>query len=935
MIIIKNLNKQYGKQVVLDNISFTLPDRGLVVIYGPSGCGKTTLLNCLSGLLDFSGEISIDNKYINQCNENELNEYRLKNVGFIFQDFKLFENETAANNILLPLHIMSDEDNETKNRKCESLLRIVGIKNKKNIIVNKLSGGEKQRVAIARSLINNPKIILADEPTGALDSQTSLDIMNILKNVSKKSLIVIVSHDEELTKKYADIIIKMKDGKIIDFINQNVENYNKPIIIEKTMYSEKKPKIPLSFLIHHAYLAMKQKKWRTLICNFITSLGLIGAGFSIILSSSISSNIKQAYSSLIDQSKIMVSLKEDNSNYGLYSGSFYEAIDLKNKYSEYIYDVGVDYIADFENFFPDVNCIALTNTFYYRPIEGISARHINEYKWLDVNPPMTFYPEKVDSLNEDEVVLGLSINMINDICYALQIERTVTSLSHYLIDNELKIYFDLANDSWQYSDQQLVTVKAFSLEKNPCIYHYDHLWNEYMLETRMRFPTSDNISSKDYYPWVMKKIPYLELNVESEVFLKHALYQEDFEPYLLEIANTKYFPWLYVGVEPKEVSRIMFLANTLDNIPLRYIKAFQEVANDVINPIYGTAGGYSIYPQSLMMGFSNYMYFSTSIDSLNEIIDINTSLNLEGNEKSVLPEDVLCGHYSQNFNNGVNFSPIKNNLFSGRLPESDDEIVLSKSMWEKLIQNNTSKDNIIHISFVINESMTSDGHMKRDFKTVDLEVTGLIEDERYLIYQNSDWLITFFQTRLGVSSYFLGVNSIALDTIDESQIEATIAKLSTAFPRYSIINPLGEINASIDRICSYIQIALLCFSIIAILISILILTISNYLHVIESRKEIGLARCLGVNKKEAKKFLYSHSFLLCLVSFILSIIELIGLSIFISYIISHQLGGGFIFSFNIYSILLMLGIALSVSLLSSLIMGRSINKIEPLEAIKT
>ena len=727
----------------------------------------------------------------------------------------------------------------------------------------------------------------------------------------------------------------MKDGKIIDFINQNVENYNKPIIIEKTMYSEKKPKIPLSFLIHHAYLAMKQKKWRTLICNFITSLGLIGAGFSIILSSSISSNIKQAYSSLIDQSKIMVSLKEDNSNYGLYSGSFYEAIDLKNKYSEYIYDVGVDYIADFENFFPDVNCIALTNTFYYRPIEGISARHINEYKWLDVNPPMTFYPEKVDSLNEDEVVLGLSINMINDICYALQIERTVTSLSHYLIDNELKIYFDLANDSWQYSDQQLVTVKAFSLEKNPCIYHYDHLWNEYMLETRMRFPTSDNISSKDYYPWVMKKIPYLELNVESEVFLKHALYQEDFEPYLLEIANTKYFPWLYVGVEPKEVSRIMFLANTLDNIPLRYIKAFQEVANDVINPIYGTAGGYSIYPQSLMMGFSNYMYFSTSIDSLNEIIDINTSLNLEGNEKSVLPEDVLCGHYSQNFNNGVNFSPIKNNLFSGRLPESDDEIVLSKSMWEKLIQNNTSKDNIIHISFVINESMTSDGHMKRDFKTVDLEVTGLIEDERYLIYQNSDWLITFFQTRLGVSSYFLGVNSIALDTIDESQIEATIAKLSTAFPRYSIINPLGEINASIDRICSYIQIALLCFSIIAILISILILTISNYLHVIESRKEIGLARCLGVNKKEAKKFLYSHSFLLCLVSFILSIIELIGLSIFISYIISHQLGGGFIFSFNIYSILLMLGIALSVSLLSSLIMGRSINKIEPLEAIKT
>ena len=328
------------------------------------------------------------------------------------------------------------------------------------------------------------------------------------------------------------------------------------------------------------------------------------------------------------------------------------------------------------------------------------------------------------------------------------------------------------------------------------------------------------------------------------------------------------------------------------------------------------------------------MYFSFSLDSLTEVIDINTSLNIDNNEKSVLPDDVLCGHYSQSFNNGVNFSVIKNNLLSGRFPESVDEIVISTNMMKTLKSQNIEYTDDIHIAYTIRESNLDDGRVKRDFKTLDLKVVGLIEDEKNYIYQYSDWLITFFQTRLGISSYNLGINNISLDTSDERNIDDTISKLKRAFPNYSIVNPLSEINASIDRICSYIQIALLCFSSIAIVISIMILTISNYLHIIESRREIGLARCLGVNKKEAKKFLYSHSFLLCVISFILSALELIVASIFISYIVSHELGGSFVFSFDIRAILLMLLVATIVSIFSSLFMARSINKIEPLEALK-
>lgn len=936
MINVRKVNKTYGNQHVLKDVDFSLPRYGLVVIYGPSGCGKTTLLNCLSALLPFEGDIEIDGSHIRDLSEKEKNTFRLKNIGFVFQDFKLFENETVINNVLFPIEVLSNASPETKQRKSNELLKLVGLKNKEKQLVNKLSGGEKQRVAIARALINNPKVILADEPTGALDSKTATDIMTILEKVSTKSLVVIVSHDEELTKKYADQIIEMKDGVVDKISYQSKREHETYLPIEKTRFSEKKPAIPASFLFHHASSSMKQKKWRTMICNGVTSLGLIGVGLAITLSSSISSNIKKAYTSLIDDSKVMISLKDENQSiYGLYAGSYYEAMDLKNKYPKYINDIGIDYFANFESYFQTINCIALADTDYYYPVEGISARHINEFKWLDVEPPSTMYPEHIDELEDDEVVLGLTINMINDICFGLRIERTVTSLSNYLKRNTLKMYFDLANSDWMYDDQQLFTVKGFSLEKNPAIYHYNHTWNEYMLEEQMRFPTSDSVNTADRLPWIMKKVYYFQINGDNADFISMARKQKDFDPYLLEIANASYFPWLYAGSDTKDINRILFFANTLKNIPERFVNIFQEVSDELSNPIFGTYGGYSIFPSSLMMGFSNYMYFSYNEDSLTEVIDINTSLNTEANQQSILPDDVLSGHYSQSMNGGVNFAILPNELYLGRRPNNVDEIIVSTGMMKKLTGETGLNSPFLHLAYTISEQVTPDGQVHRDFKTIDVEVVGLVDSSKNYIYQESDWVITFFQSRLGVSSYYLGINTIAMDVKHEKNMDAVVAKLSRAFLDYSVVNPLADINESIDTVCGYIQIALACFSIIAILISVLLLTISNYLHILESRKEIGLARCIGVQKSEAKKFLYSHSLIMCLSSFGLSSVELIVVSIIISYLLGNEFGSGFVFSFNPLSLVMMLVLSATISIFSSVIMANVVGRIAPLEALKS
>ena len=315
MIKLSNVTKSYDGRAVLKCISHDFPRKGISVIYGPSGCGKTTLLNCIAGLTSFYGAIQINRVNIETLTDEDLSSLRLNNYGFIFQDFKLFENETVLANLLFPLETLYSLSTNKKLRKCRDLLTLVGLDNKEKQVVNRLSGGEKQRVSIARALINDPLVILADEPTGALDEENGITIMNILKKISKRALVIIVSHDQSLTKNYADEIIEMNNGEIISIIKQNIlneENEHLPVL--DNGIPNRKPKIPDVFLINHTFHAMKQKKLRTGLCYSMISLGLIGVGLAFALSSTIADNIKQAYREIVDENSLIVSLKDQNSS---------------------------------------------------------------------------------------------------------------------------------------------------------------------------------------------------------------------------------------------------------------------------------------------------------------------------------------------------------------------------------------------------------------------------------------------------------------------------------------------------------------------------------------------------------------------------------------------------------------------------------------------
>ena len=225
MLELKNIKKQYkmldGEITnALNGVSIKFRQSEFVSILGPSGCGKTTLLNIVGGLDKYTtGDLVIDGVSTKNYTDRDWDAYRNYKIGFIFQSYNLIPHLSVVENVELALTLSGITKKEERRKKAIAVLKKVGLKDKIKSKPNQLSGGQMQRVAIARALVNDPEIILADEPTGALDSKTSVQIMELLKEISSDKLIIMVTHNPELATSYSSRIVSLLDGKVVDDTN--------------------------------------------------------------------------------------------------------------------------------------------------------------------------------------------------------------------------------------------------------------------------------------------------------------------------------------------------------------------------------------------------------------------------------------------------------------------------------------------------------------------------------------------------------------------------------------------------------------------------------------------------------------------------------------------------------------------------------------------
>ena len=284
MLQIQNIRKQYKTgdlvQVALDGVSLTLRDNEFVAILGPSGSGKTTLLNVIGGLDRYdSGDLIINGISTKQYTDRDWDSYRNHTIGFVFQSYNLIPHQTVLANVELALTI-SGISRAERRRRAKEALEAVGLGNQLHKRPNQMSGGQMQRVAIARALVNNPDILLADEPTGALDSETSVQIMELLKEVARDRLVVMVTHNPELAEEYANRIVRVKDGRLIDDTNPYVPGEALPARHQNMGHSSMSVLTAFGLSFNN----LLTKKGRTLLTAFAGSIGISGIALILALS---------------------------------------------------------------------------------------------------------------------------------------------------------------------------------------------------------------------------------------------------------------------------------------------------------------------------------------------------------------------------------------------------------------------------------------------------------------------------------------------------------------------------------------------------------------------------------------------------------------------------------------------------------------------------
>ena len=286
MLQIKNISKEYRTgdlvQKALDHVSLELRDSEFVAVLGPSGSGKTTLLNIVGGLDRYdSGDLVINGISTKKYKDRDWDSYRNHTIVFVFQSYNLIMHQSVLANVELALSISGISGNERRQKSLEALRR-VGLAGQEHKKPSQLSGGQMQRVAIARALVNDPDIVLADEPTGALDTETSIQVMDILKEVAKDRLVVMVTHNPELARKYATRIVTIKDGRILSDTNPPETGREETPAVHRNM-----GKAAMSFLTALALSGnnLRTKKARTLLVSFAGSIGIIGIALILALSS--------------------------------------------------------------------------------------------------------------------------------------------------------------------------------------------------------------------------------------------------------------------------------------------------------------------------------------------------------------------------------------------------------------------------------------------------------------------------------------------------------------------------------------------------------------------------------------------------------------------------------------------------------------------------
>ncbi|QSX05752.1 ABC transporter ATP-binding protein/permease [Sedimentibacter sp. zth1] len=878
MIKLSSIRKEYTiadtKVQALKGINIEFRQNEFVSIVGPSGCGKTTLLNIIGGLDHYTdGDLSIEGRSTKDFKENDWDSYRNHSVGFVFQSYNLIPHQTVLSNVELALTLSGVSKSERKKRATD-VLRKVGLGDQLKKKPNQMSGGQMQRVAIARALVNNPEILLADEPTGALDSETSIQIMDLLKGIANDRLVIMVTHNPELAENYSTRIIKLLDGNIINDTSPYEEN---KLTENKVTKKERKPSMSLKTALSLSFNNLLSKKARTFLTAFAGSIGIIGIALIMSLQTGVQNYISTVEedtlasypitiaSQSMDMSSMMSMMMKTSEKEGHDLEKIYSNNIMTNMLKSLTTQAQKNDLAAFKKYIENENnsIYDITNDVKYGYDLALQIFNSNyDKEIIQVNP---------STLLDD---IGFSTPMPPMVNMGLMPKEAFPSPSNInvfdeMLDNKdlLHSQYDVLAGKWPENYDELVMVIDENNEINDMTLYSLGLMNQQEVKDMMNSIREGK-------------------EIESTTEITSYTYENILNTSFKLLLNTDYFNKDKNGQWKNNSNNTIYMTGKLDTATdLKIVGIVRPNENAISTSISGTIG----YTKDLTEFTINKINESEIVKEqlANPNTDIFTGINFDDNEIPITMDDV--------------------NMYISTLPQEEQ-------MQIQMMVQTKSEEEILNIfakqmGFDLTNA-TYEGNLSL-LGSVSLDNPSTIN-----IYPNS------FENKDAVINYINDYNKIRTEASQEEY-------------RIGYTDVVGIMMSAVTTIVNTISYVLIAFVAISLIVSSIMIGIITYISVLERTKEIGVLRSIGASKRDISTVFNAETLIVGFIAGLIGIGITLLLSIPINNIVYKITNVANISALPVMGAVILILISVILTVIAGLIPSRIAAKKDPVIALRS
>ena len=932
MLRLKNIVKDYitGEETVhaLKGVSINFRANEFVSVLGQSGCGKTTLLNIVGGLDQYTdGDLVIKGRSTKKYKDKDWDAYRNHSIGFVFQSYNLIMHQNVLSNVELALTLSGVSKSERR-RRAKEVLEKVGLGKQIHKKPNQLSGGQMQRVAIARALINDPEILLADEPTGALDTKTSVQIMDLLKEIADDRLVIMVTHNPELAEKYSTRIIKLLDGEVTDDSNPYTdEEADKETFGEADAKAVKKNRMSYFTALSLSFNNLLTKKGRTILTAFAGSIGIIGIALILSLSSGFRKYISSVEQDTLSTYPLEITDEsvDRSAMFSLLLGNDMkssEEHDMDKVYSN-------NFVGDYVNTL--MSEVKINDMISFKDyIENGDGSDIKEYSsdimymyGVTVNAYLPDTDDDIYQVNPGTVMEKIGMGSMAEVSqYSIGSSMDMTSVWSEIIENQelLDEQYDVVAGRWPESYDEIVLVvteyneitdyelytlgirdvkelqdmvaaslKGEALTFDNTSYTYDEL----LSLTYKVIPTSDYYAydkDKGCYVDMSDDYNYMKDKIDNGIEVKVVgIVRPNDEATVHSITTT-------IGYKHALVETLMNMAKESDI-------GKEQLENPDINVFTGYEFGADIAAEQLdeseeqMEEFAKQIATQFGVSDIADVPDeqlFSYMHTLEPSEAmmflAILPEDKQTAYMAS-------LSDEEMNAFLAAMEEVSAEaqgMSQGMSLSElRTAEDATYEDNLETIGIAYEDDPKVIRIYPKDFDSKE-KIIDIIEDYNKSVKENGE---------------------------EDKEIQYE--------------DMVGTMMSSVSTIINAISYVLIAFVAISLVVSSIMIGIITYISVLERTKEIGVLRSIGASKRDISRVFNAETIIVGFIAGVIGILVTILLNIPINKIIEHASGLKHIAKLPVAGGIILVIISVVLTMIAGLIPSRVASKKDPVVALRT